>query len=353
MPRPHPTITLLLISLGALAVLGLAVMWLEGDEGQTPTEPVVVTDLPDTGPAPSGLQGLVSQPGLRSRPKAAPAPKPAVNKGPRLIIVAVSDRVSGQPVPSFQVTILDHDASSPPLDRLDLGVPDAFHRRQGIFKVPKDPGLYDVVVMAPGYLPGTLSAVSIPAENGTALLLPLDKGPGIAGTVTDYDGLTRAGIDVYLETLSLRDPGAVAPLHTKGVTGIDGRFSFSPLPAGEYAVALLWPHNKEDRIAGIRIAKSTVEVPMVLLARHQVSFRVTNNQGQPLRQARLELRGPGRFNSAVTNGTGVAVVDDLPDGSYKITVRQAGYHDLLEDLELEGGMGQEVRFLQLVSEAEG
>jgi len=352
MPRLHPTITLLLITLGALAILGLAVMWLEGDGGQAPTEAVVVSDLPDRGPAPSDLDGMVSQPSLRTRPKAAPAPEPAANKGPRLIIVAVSDRVSGQPVPSFQVTILDHDAS-PPLDRLDQGVPEAFHRRQGIFKVARDPGLYDVVVMAPGYLPGTLSAVSIPAENGTALVLPLDKGPGIAGTVTDNDGLTRAGIDVYLETLSLRDPGAAAPLRTKGLTGVDGRFSFSPLPAGEYAVALLWPSNTEDRVAGIRVSKSTVEVPMVLLARHQVSFRVTNNQGQPLRQARLELRGPGRFTSAVTNGTGVAVVDDLPDGSYKITVRQAGYHDLLHELELEGGMGQEVRFLQLVSEAEG
>ena len=92
---------------------------------------------------------------------------------------------------------------------------------------------------------------------------------------------------------------------------------------------------------------------MVLLSRHQVGFRVTNNQGQPLRQARLELRGPGGFASTVTNGTGVAVLDDLPDGSYKITVRQEGYHDLLDELELVGGMGQEARFLQLVSEAEG
>jgi len=352
MPRPHPTITLLLFSLGALAVLGLAVMWLEGDDERAPVQPVVVSDLPDTRAPSSTLEGLVSQPGLRSRPAAPSTPKPAVRQGPRLIIVAVSDRVSGKPVTSFQVTILDHDAS-PPLERLDQGAPEAFHLRQGIFKVPKDPGLYDVVVMAPGYLPGTLSAVSIPAENGTALLLPLDRGPGIAGTVTDYDGLTRAGIDVYLETLSLRDPGAKPPLYSKGITGVDGRFSFSPLPAGEYAVALLWPSNREDRVAGIRVHKSTVEVPMVLLARHQVSFRVTNNQGQPLRQARLELRGPGGFTSAVTNGTGVAVLDDLPDGSYKITVRQAGYHDLLDELELIGGMGQEVRFLQLVSEAEG
>ena len=352
MPRPHPTITLLLLSLGALALLGVTVMLLEGDENPAPAQPLVVTDLPDQQQAPSTLKGVASRPSLRSPQKAAPAPKPALRKGPRLIIVAVSDRVSGRPVASFQVTILDHHAT-PPLDRLEEGVPEAFHRRQGIFKVPKDPGLYDVVVMAPGYLPGTLSAVSIPAENGTALLLPLDRGPGIAGTVTDYDGLTRAGLDVYLETLSLRDPAARPALHTKGITGVDGRFSFSPLPAGEYAVSLLWPSNREDRVAGIRVGKGTTEVSMVLLARHQVSFRVTNNQGQPLRQARLELRGPGRFTTAITNQTGVAVVDDLPDGAYKITVRQPGYLDLLHELELEGGMGQEVHYLQLVGESEG
>ncbi|MFT7464968.1 MAG: hypothetical protein ACI9EF_003328 [Pseudohongiellaceae bacterium] len=352
MPRPRPLLTLLLFLLGAVSVLGVAVFLLEGDSQRSQSEPQVVQESPDSGPSKPALEGLSKPPSPRTRVEKARPIQPAVRRGPLQIIVAVSDRESGEPVPAFQVTILDHSTEDP-LERLDQGVPNAFHRRMGIFRVQKDPGLYDVVVRAPGFLPGVLSAVQIPAESGTALPLLLDRGPGIAGTVIDTEGLTRAGIDVYLDTLSLRHEADQPPRLTKVVTGLDGRFSFSPLPPGEYAVTLLWPSNTEDRIAGIRVNDGTIEVPMQLLARHQVSFRVMNNRGQPMREARLEVRGAGRYASAATNSTGIAVVDNLPDGEYQFVVRQAGYHDVTEELELVGYLGQHVRFVHLVSEAEG
>lgn len=355
MPRPSTSIILTLFSVGALLVLGLAVMLLEGG-GQPAPEPRqesgAVVALPDASAAQPVLEGLTRPPSTRARQARPKAPRQVPHRGPLQIIVRVSDRASGKPVPSFQVSILEHTAVAA-LERIEEREPQAFHLREGIFRVQKDPGSYDVVVMAPGYLPGILADVPIPAENGTALELPLDRGPGIAGTVIDSEGLPRAGIDVYLETLSLRDRAARQTLRTKAVSGVDGRFSFSPLPAGEYAICLLWPNNLDDRIAGIRVAGGTTEVPMRLLARHQVSFRVMNNQDQPLRSARLEIRGAGRYASAATNATGVAVIDNLPDGEYQITVRQNGYRELVEELELVGGLGQHVRYIRLLSDAEG
>jgi len=341
-----------LITVGAAIVLGLVVFLLE-DGGTAPLpEQDAVVSRPSGGLSKPLIEGLATAATQHGRPATRTPPQPAPRRGPLQIIVHVFDGATGEPVPSFQATILPH-AEGDPLSRLDDGVPEAFHRREGIFRVQKKEGVYDVVVIAPRFLPATLLSVSVPAIDGTPLELPLTRGPGIAGTVTADDGLPRKGIDVFLEVLSLRDPTSEHPLIMKGITGLDGRFSFSPLPAGDYAVCLLWPNNRDDRIAGIRVREGTIEVPMRLLARHRVSFQVSNNQGQPLREAQLEVRGAGHIASAATNAAGIAVVDNLPDGDYRISVRQPGYHDLIEELQLVGGLGHHVHFLRLLSEAEG
>jgi hypothetical protein len=352
MARLSTAYVLVLITVGAVVVLGLAVFLLETGEPQPSEDPSAIVALPSEGPSKPELEGVQGPTTGRSLPPTPVKPQPTVRRGPLQVIARVFDRATGDAIPAFQVTILPH-AQGNPLERLDEGVPQPFHRREGIFRIQKKPGLYDLVVTAPGFLPGTLSSVEIPALSGTAIELPLDRGPGIAGTVHADDGLPRKGVEVYLEVLSLRDPTSERPLIKKSLTGLDGRFSFSPLPAGDYAVCLLWPDNREDRVAGIRVRQGTIEVPMRLLARHRVTFRVTNNQGQPLGEARLEVRGEGHIESASTNEAGIASVDNLPDGDYRISVQQPGYHELVDELRLEGGLGHTIRYLRLLSEAEG
>lgn len=345
--RRSPLPLLAVLSLAALA----AVAWLVLELGGSPEGPgdTGVVDAPEpvegptplVAPAPAGVDRL--PPAQPARVEIQPPPR----LGPAKIVVRVRDGDTGRPVPTFQLNVLEA-AEGDPLERLGEAVRQPIRRRDGIIGVEQEPGLYDVVVIAPGYQPAVLRGVEVPALDGRPLPVTLERGPGIAGTVYDRDGLRQGGVPVYLGVTRLRDPQASPPTLRRVTTALDGSFGFSPLPAGEYTLALLEPDNQDDRMAGIRVVDGTTRVELILGSRHRLTVQVEDHEGRPLSGVRLELRSADHFASAETNSAGVALLEHLPDGQYELVARHPRYEDQQEPVELVGGLGDHLQHLRLV-----
>ena len=335
------------LGLGAAALVALVVM-LGGDPSSDEASgaPLVLDDRAGAGDDPSDLSpfgrgGSDGGSGGRSSIERKPPPR----TGPQRIAGRVFDLDTGKPIPTWQVTVLP-DGPGDPIERLEEADPVPFHQRHGVFSLAQEPGRYDVVVQAPGYLPGVLADVIVPALSGEPDPVGLSRGPAIAGQVIGHDGYPRPNVTVFLDVLALSDPSK-PPRIAITKTGFDGAFSFSPLPDGEYAVSPISRDNTEDRVAGIRVYGRPTTVTLHLSPRHQVSFRVQSLQGKAIDGARLELTGGGRFESGQSGTSGLIVVDHLPDGSYSLTVNADGYTPLTEELVLDGGMGDHARWLTL------
>lgn len=298
------------------------------------------------------LQGMGRGPAPTRR--LAPAPVDKGPQGPEAVIGRVRDRMTGEAIPAFQVDVLEH-ADGSPLDRLRDSVPLPFHVRSGVFRVDKAAGRWDVVVRAPGYEPLALQDVRLPAEDYKPIPFELDRGSGIGGVVYDRTNQAVPRIKVFLHVQGLDDPDAKPPRIGIAHTGLDGRFHFSPLPAGQYALSLLEQDNTVDFRGGIRVRPGvgTVEVPMMLTERHQVQIVVRNLRNEPLEGARVVLRSDEHYTSAATNANGMAVLPHVPDGSYTATATLNGYRQAEDSFDLVGGSGNNVRWMRLAPDKDG
>lgn len=340
----------LLVALAGLALLTLAWLLLEsGDSSDGGGGPGVAEAPVSRGGSTTAVAPVRGSGVEPSREAQTPVQIQVVppRLGPERITLAVRDAQTGRPVPQFQLNVVPF-AEGDPLTRLGLAERQPIRRRDGIFGVDKDPGHYDVVVLAPGYQPEVLRDVEVPALDARPLTVLLDRGPGIAGTVYDSDGLRRGGVAVFLGVTRLYDEDAEPPTLRRVSTGLDGGFSFSPLPAGEYSLSLLEPDNPVDRVAGVRVATGTTRLELLLSARHRLTVQVESHEGRPLSDVRVELRSGGHFASGVTNRAGIALLDDLPDGDYELIARHPLYEEQSEAVELIGGMGTHLQHLRLV-----
>lgn len=295
---------------------------------------------------------------------ADPAPRPvqvaeAPPQGPDGVLGVVLDAATGKPIPVFQVHVAPSGADEPavagdapgagdPLRRLANSPSQAFHVLTGVFFIEQPPGSWDVLVQAPGYQPAVLNEVPTPARERDPVRIELSRGPGIVGLVTDELLMPVAGIQTFLEVTELFDPDAEPPFIRTVTTGADGRFSYSPLPDGEYAVTLLEPDNQTDRVSGLRVLGDTVPVEMYLHPRHELTVEVQAEDGSPLADVLVELRGgPAHFAHGRTNENGLVLLEHLPDGTYTLTATRAGGPPHVEELELFGGSGRLVRWVTL------
>jgi hypothetical protein len=356
MPRSTTSKTPLLAGLGTVAVLVLAWLVLLDDPPAAPSgggAPVNLVNGPGGGGGqlPAAATGGAPADG-RPSGRERVAPEPAPPRGPEHIAVRVFDVDRGKPVVAFQVTVLPA-GSVPPVERLGEAPPEPFHLKGGIATLKRPPGTYDVVVQAPGYLPGELSGVVVPASLGRPHDVPLSRGAGIAGMVLGPDGLARPGLDVFLELVRLADPLATPPRATLTKSGADGGFSFSPLPDGEYAVTALEMGNTDDRISGIRVYGSPTKVVIHLLPRHLVTLKVEDLRGRPVGGAMVEVSGGGSIQTATSNPAGLVVIDNVTDGTYAVRVLSDGYRELQQEIELSGGTGQHLHWLRLEPVAPG
>ena len=224
---------LLAIGSGTLvALLCWLVVLLEpvaGDGQALPLEapgvdPIETLDLPR-------VDEPESRPGPAPERQALELPPPP-RLGPQALLGRVLGAATRKPVEAFQVYVLAHGQAAPER-RLERVIPLPFRVRSGVFRIDKAPGLYDLVVKAPGFEPGVLREVEVPALDGRPLEILLETGPGIVGRVYNVQNLAVPDVKVFLHVLRLDDPTASPPRVTVAHAAADGRFSFSPLPPGE------------------------------------------------------------------------------------------------------------------------
>ncbi|GJM21111.1 MAG: hypothetical protein DHS20C15_10260 [Planctomycetota bacterium] len=345
-------ITVVLIAGGVLAALCAVVLLLQWPDEPGRAEqvtPLKLTPLQRSG----GEASLPRLPTARqpARKKEGPqrvTPPPRPRAGPDSIVGRVVDGATDKVVPDFQVQIFPARADLDPMSRFGEVAPEAFHHREGVFRLPQKPGKYDVVVLAPGFEPSVIREWLVPAADGRPVRVPLDRGPGISGTVIDaYNGQPLVGVPVYLHIVRLDDPESVVTQRRRAITQHDGRYSFSPLPSGQYSLSLLEPTNRTDFAGGVWVGKGTTLRDLYLLPRHTVVFRVHEIDGRPAPGARVTLQGNGTSQSVVANDAGQLVMEHLLDGTYSVDVLHEGFESISEELFLEGGAGQHLSHLYL------
>jgi hypothetical protein len=275
---------------------------------------------------------------------AAPAPPPAatvIPTGPNVIIARVVDDETGAPVLAFSVKRVPHDGR-PAAPRLaeTPGRPQPMRAPGGVFHLESEKGRWDVVVLAAGYLPGELYDVAVPRPDSKPLELRLSHGPSITGIVYDDEKMGVQDVAVFLKVQKLAMPGP-GPAVSLVRTDSEGRYRFSPLPAGVYTVAVVEPDSL-DRVVDIVLDRGTAEVPVYVSPRHQVVIQVNGSGGQPLAGAQVELRAPGAVASEQTNGAGQARLRFLKAGRYAVRVSGEGHADLNETIDLVGASGEVV-----------
>jgi hypothetical protein len=346
----------LLASFAGVAVLTLLgwTLWTFADEPPLDADPTPVLQEPAAAPpmASRVLPVAPPRPDLEDEvfdmaPEEQEPPEPM---GPDGILGRVLDADTGQPVTRFQVDVLTAgDPAEELWPRLEDSVSQPFHRRTGIFFLERTAGAWDVVVQAPGYEPAVFRGVTTPAQDGVALEFALERGPTILGQVFDENFQPVPGVKAFLHVIELA-PGGAPPRQRITETDPEGRFSFSPLPAGEYAVALLEARNTVDRLGGIVVADDTAHVELYLRPRHQLTVRVQDDRGRNLAGVLVELRNMNHFASGQTNENGLVLLTHVPDGLYALTARHEGYAPTTDEVDLVGGATRELRRLSLSEE---
>ena len=285
------------------------------------------------------------------QPLPEPDAPPVERLGPNAIVCRVIDDATSQPVPAFSVDVLPAEPG-PPLERLAAAHdrPEGtkpFTSAAGVFRLERTPGSWDVIVSAQGYLPGVLAGVVVPAVNAQPTEIRLLRGPSIVGLVTDVSGRPAPDVPVFLH-VTRQFTDAPPPEVTIARSDAGGRFRFSPLPPGEYAISMLELDNTVDRLSGLRVESGTVDVSLPLQPRHQVVFVVRDPADRPIEGATVELNGAGGSSSDSTNAAGQAVLRYLADGEYDLSIARDGYEPLADRVPLQGGAGEQVRWFRLV-----
>jgi hypothetical protein len=348
--RLLPLVALAASTVLVVALVGVLVLALGDEEQAQDGEPSLVRPAPGTVPgqlpevsAPAGDVAAAVQP-------PTPIDTPITQIGPEMIIGRVLDELTGEPVAAFQVTILPH-ASEPALERLERAEvnPVPVRAPSGIFRFERDPGRWDVVVRAPTYEPFVLSDVRVPREDGTPTDIALSHGPSLTGLVHDQHNFAVANAQVFLKVSRLFDD-APRPKRLTTRTDEHGRFRFSPLPAGEYALTLLEPDNPTDRLGGILVDGGTTDVTVFLAPRHKLIVSVQDGYGRPVRGAGVELSSADQHANGRTSPSGQVLLNWLQDGVYSVTVGREGYETIHEEIVLEGGQSEMVRWFTLRSD---
>lgn len=222
-------------------------------------------------------------------------------------------------------------------------------------------GRFDLVARAAGFAPVQVPGLEIQegakaASLGTVILHP---GLSLTGTVVDPKDRPIAGATV--QTGEGRSPLPFAPPETSAwtaSTGPDGRFALSDLAAGQRLRITVSQDGYASRtLSGIELPSQPLRV--VLSPAGRIAGRVVDEEGNPLRQAFLEIgpsgSGPmfgGRAmlmgsKPVVTNEAGEFEFRDIEPGTLTMRASAQGYRSS-EKSGLEVPAGGELTGVELV-----
>jgi protocatechuate 3,4-dioxygenase beta subunit len=187
------------------------------------------------------------------------------------------------------------------------------------------PGSYRVLVEAAGFPAAETSPVTAPAAE--LILRVLGAGRSISGRVARSPNEPVAGARVALGAVG-GGPGR------ETVSRADGRFAFSGLGDGTYALRALLGDESSATVRGLSASREglTVSQPLVLRRGAMIGGRLVQDAGAGL--AGFEVRAEAAALSpgddplpvvARTDQVGGFLLGPLPDGSYRVTAARAGY----------------------------
>lgn len=221
---------------------------------------------------------------------------PLLRLPPQVVLAGTLTDVASEPVPGARIRLR---APARPGLTWDGGfggeVPGATSDGEGHFRaVGLDPGtVYLLRVEAAGF-PALEQAVEPPAR----LALVLERGGGLAATVTDPYGEPVAGARVRLFpapaeaerlSLQLRDGDLLAEHETR--TGAAGRFVLREVAAGAYDLRIDAPGLAPLRRMGVEVPRGELRDLGRLAAEPAVAVagRVVDGEGEPVAGARVSV----------------------------------------------------------------
>jgi protocatechuate 3,4-dioxygenase beta subunit len=240
-----------------------------------------------------------------------------------------------------------------------------FTRDDGTFRLRGVPvrSMLQVGAEAAGFAPAEqVASTGEPGRSPAPLRIVLGPGSSLTGRLVDAEGEPVAGTEVLLRDVAALDAGLAArPEERQAVTDASGRFRFEHLAGGSRrlstgrAPAALSEVEIPGRpatvdLGDLRLAPAAVAgtpslqpAPWRLSVTSQVAApadlppapgvavagRVTDPQGAPVAEADLLLHSStaGRIVRATSIADGSFLFPVVPDGSYRIVARAAGFAD--------------------------
>ena len=163
------------------------------------------------------------------------------------------------------------------------------------------------------------------------LLVVLEPGATLSGTVTGPGGVGLSDVEVTLSFTSVGSDDAAGTLKT--TSDAVGKYSFPNVGEGNYQLSAWADGFGRANVGPLNLSGSEVTTrDIVLEAAHLIQGTVTAMDGSPIVGAEVEaisqLRTggtPATRTTKLTDETGTFTFDDVPQGSYNLNSQANGY----------------------------
>jgi len=243
----------------------------------------------------------------------------------------VVDEVSGEPVPDFELVVLQtYKGRGPAPGRIRQKIHDA----GGRFELKNlDPGVFQLQGRAAGYADSNSDEFQVArGQVASGVRIAMNRGGSVAGTVVDKGGKPVENAAVSVRTNKMKDNPIAAIFgsladgeqEAKARSDKEGKFRIDLVVPGTYQVAV-----RHGEFAGleqndVEVRKNEVSAVRLEVTRGaSVHGHASDFDGKPLAGATLNLSSKaGDWMTMRADDQGAFKLAALPPGDYTITVQQ-------------------------------
>jgi Carboxypeptidase regulatory-like domain len=189
---------------------------------------------------------------------------------------------------------------------------------------------YSLIAYHPGFGSRIEGHITLTEETTSEeVLVVLEPGATITGTVTDSGGVAIDGVAVTLENAALGSVNSADHKSTK--TDTAGKYSFPNVAAGNYNLEAWTDGFGRTRVPNLNISgRDEINQDIVLSAAHLIAGRVITSDGKPVEGATVNAYGNASAAQATrsrtrTDENGEFNFEDVPEGTYTLDSRARGY----------------------------